>query len=477
MGLPAPHGPYDAGPMRPYVRRAALALALGLPAGIAWLALRPPELIRVGAGYTAKIVCSNVFIAGRDAEQVLALDVQAPGHPLLRLMRVSVDRDARSVRAGLFGVAGDGLAVARDGIGCATVPDGDLARARAFSAPPAPAAPPAAGRGAWPQGDAIDAAEPPLDRLLADPALAGPGMRALVVVHRGRIVAERYGDGFGPATPLLGWSMTKTVTAALVGTAVREGRLDPGRAELLPQWAGDGRRAITGAQLLAMASGLAFDEDYGSVTDVTRMLYLEPDMAGFAAAQPLRHPPGAHFSYASGSSVLLAQQWQQAIGAEALAWPRRALFEPLGMRSAVIEADARGTFVGSSYLYATARDWARFALLLLQDGQWDGRALLPPGWVARMREPSAAGPTEYSRGQMWLHGPADRLAGDGSGPARHADTGFALPADTRWMLGHDGQSIAIVPSRELAVVRLGLTPSALGHRPQRLVQELLRVLP
>ena len=135
-----------------------------------------------------------------------------------------------------------------------------------------------------------------------------------------------------------------------------------------------------------MSSGLAFDEDYGDVTDVTRMLYLEPDMAAFAAGKPLAQPVGSHFNYSSGSSVLLARLWQDAAPGAALDWPRAQLFGPLGMRSAVMEADARGTFVGSSYLYATGRDWARFGLLLLQDGQWDGRALLPPGWVQWMSD-------------------------------------------------------------------------------------------
>jgi CubicO group peptidase (beta-lactamase class C family) len=323
------------------LRRVAVLGVAGLVAASAWLVLRPPELIRVAAGYAVKIVCSNTVIAGRDPDQVLALDVQAPGHPLLRLMRVAVDRDARTVRAGLFGVAGDG------------------------------------------------------------------------------------------------------------------------------------RREIALADLLAMASGLAFDEDDGSVTDVTRMLYLEPDRAAFAAAKPLAHPVGSVFNYASGSSALLARLWQDAVGADALAWPRRALFEPLGMRSAVLEADARGSFVGSSYLYATARDWARFGQLLLQDGRWEGRAVLPPGWVARMFAPPASGPTEYSQGQMWLHGPAGRDAPAGQNP----DAAFGLPADARWLLGHDGQAIAVVPSRQRVLVRLGLTPSRLGYRPQRLLRELLRALP
>jgi CubicO group peptidase (beta-lactamase class C family) len=367
------------------LHRLPLILALLLAATLSWLWLAPPELVRVGSGYAAKIVCSNVFISGRDPHRVLQDDVQSPGHQLLRLMRVSVDREARVVRAGLFGFAGGGLAVARDGTGCATVPDGDLARARAHAAPAVPAAAPRPGL--WPEGDEIGDAAPALAALLADPALAGPGMRALVVLHRGRIVAERYGDGFDAATPLLGWSMTKTVTAALVGTLVRDGRIDIAREALFPDWAGDGRRAIAIAQLLSMSSGLEFNESYGSVSDVTRMLYLEPDMAGFAASRPLAQPPGSFFNYSSGSSVLLARLWQDAApGGAALAWPRQALFDPLGMRSAVLEADARGTFVGSSYLYATGRDWARFALLLLQTGAGTARRCCPrAGWRACAR--------------------------------------------------------------------------------------------
>jgi CubicO group peptidase (beta-lactamase class C family) len=460
--------------LKTLLHRLPLILAGLLAAVLLWLWAAPPNLIRVGAGYAAKIVCSSVFISGRDAHRVLQDDVQSHGHPLLRLMRVSVDHEQRVVRAGLFGFAGGGLAVARDGTGCATVPDGDLARARAHAAPAVAAAPPRPGR--WPEGDEVgevgDAA-PALAALLADPALAGPGMRALLVLHRGRIVAERYGDGFDATTPLLGWSMTKTVTAALVGTLVRDGRIDVERDALFPGWDGDGRRAIAMAQLLSMSSGLSFNEDYGSVTDVTRMLYLEPDMAAFAGQQPLAQPVGSVFNYSSGSSVLLARLWQDAVpGGAALAWPRRALFDPLGMRSAVLEADARGTFVGSSYLYASGRDWARFALLLLQDGQWNGQPLLPAGWVARMRAPSPVAPTDYTQGQMWLHGPRA-----GTPEGQNPDAGFQLPADTVWMNGHDGQAIALVPSRQLAVLRLGLTPVKLQHKPQRLVQAVLRTLP
>src|SRR5690606_14758015 len=345
---------------------------LSLAALLAWLYLAPPDLIRVGSGYAAKIVCSNVFLAGREPEEVLALDVQAPGHPLLRLMRVKVDREAGTVTAGLLGILGTSVAVFRDGLGCASVPDGNLVRAKSLAGPPS--RPHEAPDRLWPDGERVETGhDPELEQLLDDPELAGEGMRAIVVVRNGRIVAERYGDGFSAVTPLLGWSMTKSVTAAIIGTLVRDGRLSLDQDGLLEEWNGDERGAITLADLMAMSSGLEFNEDYGSVTDVTRMLYLEPDMAAFAASKPAVAAQGERFSYSSGTTVLLSRIWQEAFDdpEEGLRWPREALFDPLGMRSAVLEADARGTYVGSSYLYATARDWARFGELLRRGGEWN----------------------------------------------------------------------------------------------------------
>ena len=446
------------------------ALALLAGALALWLSLAPPAMLRVATGYAAKIVCSGVFVAGRDARAVLRVDVQAPGHPLLSLVTVSVDYQARVVRAGLLGFAGQGLAVARDGTGCASVPDGDLQAAAAYRVPRGLARPgtPAP----WPQGESVGDPTPAMQALLRDPALTGPGMRAVLVLRDGRIAAETYAAGFSARTPLAGWSMTKTVTAALIGTLMREGRLGFGDTRLFAEWVQDARAGISLGDLMAMSGGLAFNEAYGSVSDVTRMLYLESDMARFAAGKPQEHAAGTQFSYASGSTVLLARLWQGALAdpAQALAYPQTALFEPLGMRTAVMEADARGTFVGSSYMHASARDWARFAQLLLDDGMWAGRRLLPPGFVSTQRQPASAAEGRYGRGQVWLRGPRGALPAD-----QDADTGFTLPADTFWMLGHDGQSIALVPSRNLAVVRLGLTPSRLGYRPQALLQAVLAV--
>lgn len=443
-----------------------------LLAGVAtWLYVAPPAPLRVATGYAAKIVCSNTYLANRDPREVLAVDVQAPGHPLLRYVDISVDRRDGTVEAGLFGLFGGGMAVVRPGTGCAAVPDGDLSAARGFNAPVPPGA---RSRGLlWPGGDGVERnAEPAIAGLLDDMDLTGPGMRAVVVVHDGRIVGERYGHGFSETTPLLGWSMTKTVTAALVGRLIEEGRLPRDADGLFTRWSDDEREAIGIDDMLAMTSGLAFNEDYGDVTDVTRMLYLEPDMADFAAGRPLAGEVGETFSYSSGTSVMLSRIWQDTYDdqSDALAWPRESLFAPLGMDSALVEADARGTFVGSSYMYATARDWARFGQFLLHEGRWDGAQLLPEGYVDWMRAPTEASNGAYGR-HVWLHGPTA-----GTPQGEDPDAGFDLPGDAFWLLGHDGQSVAVIPSRDLVVVRMGLSPDRLGYKPQALVEAVAGAL-
>lgn len=311
----------------------------------------------------------------------------------------------------------------------------------------------------WPVGEMVES-DQQVAAILSNPALTGPGMRATVVLHGGRIVGEIYGDGFSEDTPLLGWSMTKTVNAAIIGTLIRQGRLRLDARGLLPQWRGDPRAEITLADLLVMEDGLTFNENYGSVTDVTQMLYLEPDMAAFAADAPLGAEPGQRFSYSSGAAVLLSRIWMNSLGdpKAALAYPQQALFRPLGMRSAVMEADAAGTFVGSSYMYATARDWARFAHLLLRDGVWNDERLLPENFVKLMSQPNTTSRGRYSRMQTWL-------------AAEDAD----LPDDAFFLQGHDGQSIAVIPSLDLAVVRLGLTPRRQGYDVTPLVQEIMKI--
>lgn len=454
---------------------AVVVLAAGGAATLAVvLATKPPELLRVGANYGAKMVCSNVFIAGRDAQAVLADDVQAPGHPILKHLSVRVDQERKTVRAQFLGFVGDGLAVYRPGTGCAAVPDGDVAQASQYQFNPIKIWAPSPNV-AWPTGSQAES-NPAVQALLEQDALAGPGMRGLAVIHRGRLIAQRYGAGFNAATPLLGWSMTKTVSAALIGMQIADGKLSLPQSGFWPDKA-DNRTQITLAQLMSMTSGLRYNESYGDVSDVTRMLYLEPDMASFTAAQPLEQAPGTKWNYSSGTTVLLSRIWQRAAAgaghsataASVLALPHDRLFAPLGMHSAIIEADARGNLVGSSYMYANTLDWARFGQFLLQDGVWQGKRILPAGFVEGMQQVATASGGQYGQGQLWRWGPSGDTP-DGQNP----DTRFQLPADTCWMEGHDGQSIAIVPSQQLVVVRLGLTPHKLLYQPQALLAAVVK---
>lgn len=304
---------------------------------------KPPNLIRVGAQYTAKIVCSNVFLARRDPAEVLKFDVQAPGHSLLRFMRVTVDGKSGVVRASLFGFIGGGMATLRPDSGCTVSADG---RALPGAVDPRRTLSPA-GAATDEAPAATDGRSVALRRVLADDALAGPGLRAIVVVHDGYLVAERYAQGFDRTVPQLGWSMTKSVTAGLIGLLVRDGRV---RLDQPAGWATakDGRERITVSDLMSMSSGLEFNEGYGAVSDVTRMLYLEPDMAAFAQSKPRLHAPGEVWEYSSGSAVIVARVFQSAVEGDAVEFARTRLFAPLGMTSAVMETDEAGTLVGSS---------------------------------------------------------------------------------------------------------------------------------
>jgi len=420
----------------------------------AWLGFNPPELLRVGTGYAAKIVCSNVFIAKRNAQAVLADDVQAPGNPLLKFLNVAVDDNTHTVTVRIFGFFAPSKSVFLPGQGCANVQSTDsrtVATVEAAQASPNP----------------LDVAiSAKVQNVIEDNELAGPGMRAIAVIHNGQLIAETYGEGFNADTPLLGWSMTKSVIATLIGMRIAENRMDLARNNLLPEWQKDDRARITVANLMAMESGLRFNENYGTVADVTRMLFLEKNMAEFAASLPLEAPPGTKFNYSSGTASILSKLFMDSFKNrnEALNYPRTALFDPLGMRSALLETDASGVFAGSSYMYATARDWARLGAFLAGDGKLNGRQVLPADFVSFMRKPSAASGGRYGSAQVWLQ----------SGGAKAGEDG--IPDDAFWMSGHDGQTVMIVPSMHLSVVRLGLTPSRSGYSVQNLDAQIIEAL-
>ena len=315
----------------------------------------------------------------------------------------------------------------------------------------------------WPtKAWARAALDPRVDRAaldaLLDHAFAQPEpddlerTHAVVIAQRGAIVAERYARDARPDDTFLSWSMAKSITNALVGILVRQGRLDVARPIPVPEWGADDPRArITVDQLLRMVDGLRFREAEdlggGSVryyppdeSDVIPMLFGEgkKDVAGFAATLPYLAEPETRWNYNSGASNLLSRLVSQTLGGgpdETLAFMRHELFGPLGMTSATPRFDDAGHFVGSSHLYASARDYARFGLLYLRDGTWDGRRILPEGWVDYSRRPS-----EQSQGLYGAH----FWVVPGSLGIFHCS-------------GAEGQRILIVPKLDLVVVRVGKT--------------------
>jgi CubicO group peptidase (beta-lactamase class C family) len=250
----------------------------------------------------------------------------------------------------------------------------------------------------------------------------------------------------------LGWSMAKSITSALIGMLVRDGRLRVDAPAPVPEWSkpDDPRHAITLIDLLQQCSGLQFEENYLKSSDATKMLFERADMGAYTAAHPLKQPPGTLWYYSSGNSNIVSRIIRQTVGEEKYhAFPYERLFYPTGMYSAILEPDASGTFVGSSYMYATARDWARFGLLYLGDGVFNGVRLLPEGWVRKSTTPAPAAPRGQYGYQFWLNAGTKDDPSDRTYP--HA------PPDLFCADGFEGQNVFIIPSRQLVVVRLGLT--------------------
>ena len=276
--------------------------------------------------------------------------------------------------------------------------------------------------------------------------------RAVVVMYKGQIIAERYAPGITKHTSLLGWSMTKSVMNALVGILIKEGRLALDDPVPVDEWQnpGDPREEITLRHLLHMTSGLEFNEEPTNIlNDVNVMLLGTPNMSAFAAKKNLAIPVGSAWRYSSGTTNILAGILRKIVGeTEYVHFPSRHLFEPLGMNSAVMEIDASGTWVGATFMYASARDWGKLGQLFLQDGVWNGHRILSEGWVEFSTTPVPQSPHGQFGAHLWLQIPKEFQGGKFSA---------TLPPDTFHAVGHEGQFISIIPSRELVVVRLGLT--------------------
>lgn len=441
---------------KPLLRSLLLALlTAGIVYGIYYCWISFPII----TGYGAKTLCSAIFVAGRDEQQVRNEDL---GFFPISLGHYVIDRKDSSVTGSLLGLAKQ-KAIFRTGLGATLVsewPEQKIRRER-FG--------PAAGMAdpkdslSWPLGDRLtDTLPPGLDTALLSNAFDSVfaekdpkhliRTRAAVVVYKGQLVGERYAPGFSKDTRLLGWSMTKSITGALIGMLVKDGKLREDDPAPVPEWSNpaDPRHGITLKNLLQQCSGLKFEENYAHSSNATIMLYECADMGAYTAAQPLANTPGSVWYYSSGNTNILSRIVRQTVGeSEYHAFPYERLFGPLGMYSALLEPDPSGTFVGSSYMYASARDWARFGLFYLKDGVAGGERLLPEGWVAKSTIPVEAAPLRQYGYQIWLN------AGPRNDPAKRVYP--HAPTDMVYLDGHEGNFVYVIPSKQLVVVRLGLT--------------------
>jgi CubicO group peptidase (beta-lactamase class C family) len=435
---------------------------------------------RLVAGYKALFTCSATFLAGRTPEQIARNDLSGIYRDyeavMARLPDAVIDRENGTVSVAWPGAEAPAVARLHGPLGCAVLPaNADKDMALPTPATSAGSEPDAAAY--WPEGDRLprpptgpNSAGSPLARVMAqafDGETFGTGYRtsAVVVLSGGELIAEAYLSDSGMHVPQRTWSVAKTIMGALVGIAIGDGLLRVEEPAPIPQWsaAGDPRAAIRIADLLHMASGL----DAGTLGSRTDEVYFGGARVEDAALNhALFAPPGSRWNYANNDTLALSHALRVRLGNDAryLAWPYEKLFHPIGMRHTTAETDWHGTFILSSQVWTTARDLARFGQLLLDDGMWNGRRVLPEGWVRFMTAPAPMQPpprADESRGpgygaQVWLFGAAQDL-----------------PQGTFAAIGNRGQFIIVVPSARMVIVRRGYDPETGPFRIERFAAAVL----
>jgi CubicO group peptidase (beta-lactamase class C family) len=428
---------------------------------LALSAARARDVPKVATGYVANIVCTETFVSGLDPARVFAETTSAmPGVGLIAwALDYRVDRARKDVTVTLFGLGKSHAVYRGDGLGCHLDHGGPVADILLAPVDVKALLPEIADASVVaPRSPQLANA---LDRAFAEPDKATPrNTRAIVVMRDRRVIAERYADGVGIDTPLLGFSATKSLMSALAGIMVRKGSLKLYEPVPIAAWQGadDPRRAITLDHLLRHTAGLALGSSLSAsllsaLEPVNRMKFVEGDMAAYAVGVPLETSPGTAWNYHDGNTVILAHLIRQAAGGSAsdlMRFARQELFGPLGMRHVVLEFDEAGNAEGSSQLLASARDWARFGQLYLDDGVAGGRRILPEGWVKYSATPTPGAWVGQGAG-FWSN------LGDSFGATYRSDRG--MPRDAFFAKGTLGQYVVIVPSEKLVIVRLGRSPN------------------
>ncbi|WP_245987162.1 serine hydrolase domain-containing protein [Maribacter vaceletii] len=418
-----------------------ILLALIIIIGIA-IYVNYPKL-NIISGYASKNLTSNALISKRSVASITANDNNMP---LIKMADVTFNEKDKIGSATVFGLM-ERKTVYREGLGCVLVNDSFDASKMTLK----PERNKVIDTLLYPFGH-----NEPLDTIFTsvdykqlnkavDFAFSNPEVhktRTVLVLHQNRIIAEKYADGFSKETPILGWSMTKSIIATLYGTLEHEGKININSSTSIPEWQNDERKNITINHLLRMQSGLEWEEDYTKISDVIKMLYLDADMTQAQRDKKAIAKPTEIWNYSSGTSNLLSGILRDQFSSrqEYLDYPYKALIDKIGMNSMLLEADMEGNYVGSSYGWATTRDWGKFGTLYLNNGNWNGKQLFSKDWVKYITKPTKNSDGVYGA-HFWLN------AG-----GKFPD----VPKDMYSANGFQGQRVFIIPSKNLVVVRTGL---------------------
>ncbi|MEX0313821.1 MAG: serine hydrolase domain-containing protein [Allomuricauda sp.] len=404
--------------------------------------LNYPKL-NIISGYASKNMASGVFVANRTAASLAQNDNNVP---LIELADTEVDTDHKWASASVYGLM-NRKAIFREGLGTVLVND-DYDEAKSV---PAPVRLQTLDTIPYPYGQASpkDSIPNDIDMDQLNKAVASAfgnatvqKTRTLLILYKGHLVAEKYVDGFTKDTPILGWSMTKSILATCYGVLENQGKLDMSWPAPITEWEKDERKNITLNHLLRMQSGLEWDEDYTKISDVTRMLFLETDMTQSQRTKKSIAAPTEIWNYSSGTTNLLSGILRQQFRShqEYLDFPYATLIDKIGMYSMILEADLAGNYVGSSYSWASTRDWARFGQLYLDKGNWNGEQIFSPAWVDYITKPTLHSDGTYGA-HFWLNA-----------QGKYPD----VPKDLFSCNGYQGQYVFVIPSKNLVIVRTGL---------------------
>lgn len=424
------------------------------------------SLLPIITGYAAKNLCSSVFVASRDPKDVQAVDLN---FSFIKFTKNRVNYDDNSVTSHFLW--GKSKAIYRKGFGVTLLRDVPEDKLRKIKYPAGGDPRYSQDTIKWPLGDILPGKNTGIDttklneisnKLISDNAYNGDAF-AFIVLHNGVPVAEAYKPLFNRKTRFLSWSMAKSFINAMVGILVEQGKMDIQKPAGVDEWNKDERSKITLNNLMQMQSGLRWNEDYGNRSDVTLMLHTESDMGHFAYEKPMAVPPGTKWYYSSGTTNIVSYLIRKQFNSDSAyyVFANNQLFNKIGIPDAIFEVDPSGTRVGSSYLYATARDYARFGLLFENDGIFNGERILPEGWVKYSTSEASASNGTYGA-FFWLN---------------RSKAVPSAPEDMFACDGHDGQHIYIMPTQKLVVVVLGFSPRSKGGMDtDRLLKDILGTL-